>query len=128
MTAARCFLAAAGIAGAISVAADAAARHLLAGDAARLELATIAARYGLIHAAALLGVAILAGRGGFWPRAAGWLFIAGLILFCLSLDLVALGASSRLTALTPWGGSAFILGWLALLIAALRPRRVDGSG
>ncbi len=124
MTAGRFFLATAGIAGALSVAADAIARHVLAGAGERLELATIAARYGLIHAAVLLGVALLVERhgAGFWPRAAGWLFTAGLVLFCLSLDLIALGASPRLAMLAPWGGTAFILGWLSLLIAALRPR------
>jgi uncharacterized membrane protein YgdD (TMEM256/DUF423 family) len=120
----RVFLAIAGASGAISVAADAVGRHMLAGDPYRFELATTGARYGLIHAAALVGVALLAGRalGGFWLVAAGWLIVVGLAFFCGSLDLVALGAPQGLTALAPWGGTSFILAWLALLIAALRPR------
>jgi uncharacterized membrane protein YgdD (TMEM256/DUF423 family) len=121
----RAFLAIAGLSGALSVAADAVARHLLAGDSHLFEFATISARYGLIHAAALVGVTALRDRhdNGLWLAVSGWLFAAGLLLFCGSLDLVAAGAPAALTALTPWGGTAFILGWLALLIAALVPRR-----
>jgi uncharacterized membrane protein YgdD (TMEM256/DUF423 family) len=121
----RFFLAAAGVAGAISVAADAVARHVLAADAHRLELATIAARYGLIHAVALTAVVILlqrTGGGAFWVVATGWLFVGGLVLFCGSLDLIALGATPRLSALAPWGGTAFILGWVFLVVAAIRSR------
>ncbi len=121
----RAFLAIAGLSGALSVGADAAARHLLAGDSTLFEFAAISARYGLIHAAALVGVTALLHRngGGFWLAVGGWLFAAGLVLFCGSLDLVAAGAPAALTGLTPWGGTAFILGWAALLVAALAPRR-----
>jgi uncharacterized membrane protein YgdD (TMEM256/DUF423 family) len=119
----RLFLAISGAAGAISVAADAAATHLLADDAHRLDLAVTAARYGLIHAAALLGVALLSERrGSVWLAIAGWCFIGGLALFCGSLDLLAAGAPHGFAAAAPWGGTAFIFGWLAILIAALRAK------
>ena len=122
---ARIFLAIAGASGALSVAVDAAARHLLAGDAQRLELATTAARYGLVHAAALIGVALLSQRqdAGLWLGLAGWLLVAGLVLFCGSLALMAAGAPPFVALLTPWGGGAFIAGWLALVAAAVTPRR-----
>jgi uncharacterized membrane protein YgdD (TMEM256/DUF423 family) len=119
----RIFLAIAGIAGAISVALDAAASHLLAGDAYRLGLAETASRYGLIHAAALVALAFVAERGGGWLRAAGWCFVAGQALFCGSLALLAAGAPRIIAHGAPWGGAAFILGWLAVLVAALRPRK-----
>lgn len=121
----RTFLAIAGLSGALSVGADAAAQHLLAGDPSRLEFATIAARYGLIHAAALVGVTALLRHngGGFWLAVGGWLFVAGLLLFCGSLDVVAAGGPGALTRLTPWGGTAFILGWAVLFVAAVVPRR-----
>lgn len=120
----RIFLAVAGLAGAISVAADAAATHLLAGDPYRLGLAATAARYGLIHAAALLALGLLIERGGgFWLALAAWCFVAGLALFCGSLDFLAAGAPHGLAMAAPWGGTAFILGWLAILVAALRPRK-----
>jgi uncharacterized membrane protein YgdD (TMEM256/DUF423 family) len=119
----RIFLAVAGAVGAVSVAVDAAATHLLAGDTYRIDLAGTASRYGLIHAAALLALAFLIERGGRWFRAAGWCFILGLILFCGSLDLIAAGAPPIVARAAPWGGTAFILGWLAVLVAALRPKR-----
>ena len=40
----------------------------------------------------------------------------------LGSSLIVAGASTRLTVLTPWGGTAFIAGWVALLVAALVPR------
>ena len=117
----RLLLAIAGIGGAMSAAIDAAARHLLAADPYRLELATTSARYGLVHAAALVGLALWYSRSR-WFGAAGWCFAAGLALFCGSLDAVALGGSADLVVLTPWGGTAFILGWLILAMAAWRMR------
>jgi uncharacterized membrane protein YgdD (TMEM256/DUF423 family) len=120
----RLFLGIAGVAGAVSVAVDAAAAHLLAGDAHRLDLATTGARYGLIHAAALLALALgLGERLGGWKRAACWCFSVGLVLFCASLDLLAAGAPPLLGSAAPWGGSAFILGWICVLVAAIRPPR-----
>lgn len=125
--AARVFLAIAGLSGAVSVGLDAAARHLLTADAYRLDLAATSARYGLIHAAALLGIGALLSRDGK-PRCiavAGWLFVVGLVLFCGSLDLMIAGAPHSLVAVTPWGGTALIAGWVALLVAALVPRRAN---
>lgn len=122
MATGRIFLAAAGAAGAVSVAIDAAATHLLAGDPYRLGLAGTASRYGLVHSAALLALVFLIERGG-WRLAAGWCFIVGLVLFCGSLDLLAAGAPAIVARAAPWGGTAFILGWLAILVAALRPNK-----
>ena len=123
----RLFLAAAGLSGALSVGVDAVAVHRLADDAYRLGLATTAARYGLFHAVALIGVVALSrsGRGGFWLGAAGWLFVAGLVLFCGSLDLIAAGAPHAFATAAPWGGTAFIFGWVAILVAAFRPCPAD---
>lgn len=119
--ASRFFLAVSGVSGAISVAVDAAAVHLLAGAPA--GLAATAARYGLIHAAALLAIALLSDRDRLWLDIAGWLFVAGLVLFCGSLDLMAAGAPAGFAVTVPWGGSAFILGWAAIVPAALRARK-----
>jgi uncharacterized membrane protein YgdD (TMEM256/DUF423 family) len=119
----RIFLAIAGAAGAIAVAGDAAATHLLAGDAYRLGLVETASRYGLIHAAVLLALVFLIERGGFWLCAAGWCFVVGLVLFCGSLDLIAVGAPRFVAHAAPWGGTAFILGWLAVVVAAVRPKK-----
>ena len=77
------------------------------------------ARYHMYHALALLAVAWAATR---WPggaiTAAGWLFVAGTLLFSGSLYLLAVTGVRVLGAITPFGGLAFILGWLALAWAA----------
>ena len=49
---------------------------------------------------------------------AGWLFVAGTVLFSGSLYLLAVTGVRALGAITPLGGLAFILGWLALAWAA----------
>jgi uncharacterized membrane protein YgdD (TMEM256/DUF423 family) len=76
----------------------------------------------MYHAIALLAVAWAAAR---WPgsaatTAAGWLFVAGTMLFSGSLYALALTGQRWLGAITPFGGAAFILGWLALAWRALR--------
>jgi uncharacterized membrane protein YgdD (TMEM256/DUF423 family) len=83
----RIWVAIAGLCGAAAVGADAAARHLLAGDPYRLDLAATAARYGLLHAAALVGVAALgrsraSGAAATWLVISGWCLAAGMVLFC----------------------------------------------
>lgn len=75
-----------------------------------------AARYQMYHALALLAVAWAAQR---WPDAAlvavaGWLFIAGVVVFSGSLYLLALTGVRWLGAVTPLGGLALLAGWLLL--------------
>jgi uncharacterized membrane protein YgdD (TMEM256/DUF423 family) len=126
----RFWIAIAGLSGAAAVGADAVARHLLAGDVYRLELTGTAARYGLIHAVALLAAAALARldrredeRPGRWLAVVGWCFAAGLVLFPGSLYLLAAGATPLVARAAPIGGTLLIIGWAALLVHALRPRR-----
>jgi uncharacterized membrane protein YgdD (TMEM256/DUF423 family) len=81
------------------------------------------ARYQMYHALALLAVAWTVTR---WPggavTAAGWLFVAGTLLFSGSLYLLAVTGMRVLGAITPFGGLAFILGWLAVAWAAWAAR------
>ena len=125
----RVWIAVAALSGTAAVAADAAARHLLAADPYRLGLASTGARYGLVHAAALVALACLrrrdaAGAAGVWLALSGWCLVAALALFCGPLYLLAAGLASALAVLVPVGGTLFIAGWAALLVAALAPRRV----
>ncbi|MEO8552826.1 MAG: DUF423 domain-containing protein, partial [Kofleriaceae bacterium] len=53
-------------------------------------------------------------------RTAGWLFQAGIVLFSGSLYVLALTDVKALGAVTPFGGLAFIAGWIWLAISALR--------
>lgn len=80
-----------------------------------------AARYHLVHALAIVAVAWASERWpGPWSAAAGWLFLAGIALFCGSLYLMVLTGARWLGAVTPLGGLALIAGWCVLAIAALR--------
>jgi uncharacterized membrane protein YgdD (TMEM256/DUF423 family) len=54
-------------------------------------------------------------------RWAGWLMLAGIVLFSGSLYLLAASGARWLGAITPFGGAAFIAAWLALAYAVLRP-------
>lgn len=78
-----------------------------------------AARYQLPHAVAAVAAAIL-GRRSRLARGAGWLFIIGSVLFAGSLYALALTDLRWLGLITPIGGLAFLAGWAALGVAALR--------
>lgn len=76
-------------------------------------------RYQMYHALALLAVGVVAQRApGSWIQAAGWLFVAGIVIFSGSLYLMTFTGARWLGAVTPFGGLAFILGWIALALAA----------
>lgn len=80
-----------------------------------------AARYHMYHALALVAVAWAAQRwGGGAVTLAGWLFVAGIVLFSGSLYALALTGIRVLGAITPLGGLCFILGWALLAVAAIR--------
>jgi uncharacterized membrane protein YgdD (TMEM256/DUF423 family) len=119
----RLFLVLGSVSGALAVAAGAFGAHALRGrlDPRALEIYEVAARYQIYHALALLVVAIAAARWpGGEPLAAGWLFVAGTVVFSGSLYALSLGAPRWLGAVTPVGGLALIAGWLVLAVAAWR--------
>jgi uncharacterized membrane protein YgdD (TMEM256/DUF423 family) len=76
------------------------------------------ARYQMYHALALVAVAWAVQR---WPGTlaewAGWLFVAGTLLFSGSLYALALTGVRWLGAITPLGGLAFLAGWICLALA-----------
>ncbi len=55
----------------------------------------------------------LAGRGGKLRAAAAWLFVVGTVLFCSSIYARTFGAAPGIVRIAPYGGVAFMLGWLA---------------
>ena len=78
-------------------------------------------QYHFTHALALLLLAALWERvSPGWGLAAAVAFVFGILLFSGSLYALALGAPRILGAVAPIGGTLFILGWIALAIAALR--------
>lgn len=78
--------------------------------------------YHFYHALGLFAVAFAADRAPHsrLVRSAGWLMIAGILLFSGSLYLLALSGIGRLGMITPFGGLAFIAGWACLAAGLLR--------
>ncbi len=119
----RTFFLIGALSGAISVAAGAFGAHALRErlEPRLLEVFETAARYQMYHALALLLVGYAATR---WPGAlttsAGWLFLAGTVLFSGSLYAMTFTGIRALGAITPLGGVCFIAGWVCLAVAAAR--------
>jgi uncharacterized membrane protein YgdD (TMEM256/DUF423 family) len=119
----RLFLSLGALSALVSVAAGAFGAHALKARLAPDLLAVFetGARYEMYHALGLVAVAWAASR---WPggatSAAGWLLVAGTVLFSGSLYALALTGVRALGAVTPVGGLAFLAGWACLAWAALR--------
>lgn len=111
----------AALAGALSVALGAIGSHAAPDMRAAAHLAT-AAQYGLAHAVALVASVALAprleGASARLLAVAAWLFTAGLVLFSGGLATVALTGFQPVGRIVPFGGTSYILGWLALGAAA----------
>ena len=75
----------------------------------------IGVRYQMYHALGLLAVGLALSR---WPSSAvalaGWLFIAGTLVFSGTLYGLSLTGQRWLGAVTPLGGAALIAGWIVL--------------
>ena len=120
----RAWLAAAALGGFLSVAAGAAAAHLPGGDR-MAELLRTGALYGMVHAAALVAVSAMAeaqARPGLPLVIAGWGFATGILLFSLSLFVLALTGVGWVGLVTPFGGVGLLVGWGALGLHALLRR------
>jgi uncharacterized membrane protein YgdD (TMEM256/DUF423 family) len=137
----RTFLVLGALRGFIGVALGAFGTHALRANHTPERLATFETgiRYHLIHALALFAV-VLTGRFryativggaetgtaatsyfgsiGGWAVAAGWLFVAGIVLFSGSLYALATTGNRRWGAVTPIGGVCWLAGWALLAAAA----------
>ncbi len=92
-------------------------------DAYSMSLWEKAAFYHFIHALGLLIVSFLPKTGTFPESSTGLVcgfLLAGIIIFCGSLYLLAVTGNSVLGAITPIGGVSFIAGWLLLAWFLLR--------
>ncbi|MEM6782840.1 MAG: DUF423 domain-containing protein [Bacteroidota bacterium] len=66
--------------------------------------------YHMLHALTLFAVGLLLLQG-IDVRLAGWLFIAGIVVFSGSLYVLVLTDTPILGAITPIGGTIFLVGW-----------------
>ena len=107
----------------VGVALGAFGAHGLRGTLSPADMATFetGVRYQLVHALGLLAAAWAATR---WPsgtvQVAGWLFVAGIVVFSGSLYTLVLSGQRWLGAVTPLGGVCFLAGWALLAWAAFR--------
>ena len=103
------------LAGASAVLLGAFGAHALSGtlDVRGEDLWHTAVGYQFWHALAFTLGAFVAPHGRA-RRLSLISFLVGMVLFCGSLYALALGAPDRLGVLTPVGGLAFVVGWLAL--------------
>ncbi len=116
----RALLAAAALMGAAGVILAAAGAHLAGGG-----LLNTASLFLLLHACAVLGLTALAPqvqRGGRALLAGGVLLVLGTVVFAADLAVLQLAGFKLFPGAAPIGGSAMILGWLAVLLAALQAR------
>lgn len=105
------------VAGFLAVALGAFGAHALKDRMLPADLVVFetAVRYQMYHALALLLVGLLLARGGSSAGAvSGWAFTAGIVVFSGSLYMMLLTGHRWLGAVTPIGGLAFLVGWLAM--------------
>lgn len=116
------------ILGGLAVIAGTFGAHGLEGKVEPRSLQTfeIGVRYQMYHAVALIAVGLIAMRAGPGRtiNAAGWLFLAGSIIFPGSLYLLVLagGSANWLGMIAPLGGVSLIAGWFTLAAACRADR------
>lgn len=120
------FLIAGAVNALLSVAFGAFGAHLLEGRVADKYLETwqTAVQYQMFHAVGLMVIAILMSSSLLGPLGslnwAGYLMLAGIVIFSGSLYVLSLTGISILGAVTPIGGVAFIAAWVMVIIAAVK--------
>ena len=114
----RIFLLCGALLSALAIALGAWSAHGLAGglDAVELHRIDTALHYQQWQALGLFLTALAGryGNPGHGVRWAGWLLLAGILLFCGSLWLLVMTGWPGWARLTPIGGMSLIGGWLLL--------------
>ncbi|MEI7869777.1 MAG: DUF423 domain-containing protein [Candidatus Methylumidiphilus sp.] len=118
------FLLSSALAALLAVALGAFAAHGLRGrlDEHMMDVFQTGVRYHFFHA---LGLALIAVLAKHYPDSkklcwAGWLMLAGMVVFSGSLYLLSLSGLTWLGMITPLGGLAFMAAWLLLAVFAYR--------
>ncbi|MEI4768965.1 DUF423 domain-containing protein [Psychrobacillus sp. FJAT-51614] len=122
----KLFIIAGAINGFLAVALGAFGAHALKERLSEKYLAIweTAVQYQMFHALALVAIGILMSDKliGYVSslNTAGYLILVGIILFSGSLYVLSLSGISVLGAITPIGGVAFLVGWILLIVAAVK--------
>jgi uncharacterized membrane protein YgdD (TMEM256/DUF423 family) len=116
------FLFISALAGFFAVAMDAFGAHGLRGrlDDHMMAVYQTGVQYHFWHA---LGLGLVAVLAKLYPDAvllrwAGWLMLAGILVFSGSLYVLSVSGIAWLGAIAPLGGTAFLVAWLLLAVFA----------
>lgn len=94
-------------------------------DAYSMSVYEKAVFYHFVHGLGILLAATLARTNGITPAGlarVGWLLLIGIVFFSGSLYALAISGIRLLGAVTPFGGIAFIVGWVVLAVEAARSK------
>lgn len=124
MTSSKLFLLLGAVNAALAVLIGAFGAHALK---ARLSVADMAifqtgSQYHFYHALGLLAVGLILASypSSAWIKASGWLMLIGIILFSGSLYVLVITQLRWLGAITPLGGTAFIIAWIMLMAGVIK--------
>lgn len=119
----KIFLLVGAVYGFIAVALGAFGAHGLEGKISEKALANWdkAVQYQMFHAVALFITAFIMQKVASTQLVvAGWSFLVGVVLFSGSLYLYATTGQKFLAMITPFGGLAFLVGWVLLGYAIVK--------
>jgi uncharacterized membrane protein YgdD (TMEM256/DUF423 family) len=119
----RLWMAMGGVFGFLTVAGGAFGAHALKAHLTPERLTTFdtGTRYGQVHAVLLVVIALLAAtKPSTALDVAGASISLGIVLFTGSLWMLAVTQIRWFGPITPLGGLAFLVGWTALIVAAVR--------
>jgi uncharacterized membrane protein YgdD (TMEM256/DUF423 family) len=93
----------------------------------RFAVYQTAVQYHFYHALGLLiaGILSLWIRESNWLKWSGIMMLSGIVVFSGSLYILTLTDTGCLGMITPFGGLAFILGWIFLAIAVFKHDEPD---
>jgi len=108
----------------LSIALGAFGAHGLEGKLSEhmMDIYRKAVQYHMMHSLGLILVALLTERlsGTSLINWAGWVMLAGIIIFSGSLYVLSMTGISALGAITPIGGVAFLISWFLIILAAVK--------
>lgn len=120
----KVFLMIGSIGAALAVALGAFGAHGLEGKLAERMMKNFqtGVQYQMYHSLGLVLIGLIAWKlqGSSLIYAAGWSLLIGIILFSGSLYVLSLTGMTKLGMITPFGGVAFIVGWILLVISVMR--------
>jgi uncharacterized membrane protein YgdD (TMEM256/DUF423 family) len=112
--------------GLLSVVIGAFAAHVLDAvvTADRMDTLDTAVQYQIFHTLALLGLIGIDDqlKATRCTNYVAGFFLLGMVLFCGSLYMLVATNISQFAIITPLGGLSFMMGWIMLLIAAIREK------